>query len=101
MKHQQTAGSATHESKAKKPPAKSKAANSAKAAGSSSAQPEVVADGAGRVEMIRQTAYGFYEARGCIAGYELEDWLQAEEKVNQVIAGSQASASSTASLQLA
>ncbi len=95
MKHQQTAGSAAQESKAKKPPAKSKAT------GSGSAQPTVVADGAGRVEMIRQTAYGFYEARGCISGYELDDWLQAEEKVNQVMAGSQASASSTASLQLA
>ena len=90
MKHQQTAGNAAQESKAKKPPAKSKAT------GSGSAQPKVVADGAGRVEMIRQTAYGFYEARGCIAGYELEDWLQAEEKVNQALAGPQASASSTA-----
>ncbi len=95
MKHQQTAGSAAQESKAKKPPAKSKAT------GSGSAQPKEAADGAGRFEMIRQTAYGFYQARGCIAGYELEDWLQAEEKVDQALAGPQASASSTASLQLA
>ena len=32
----------------------------------------------GRDEFIRQAAYSYYEARGCIDGHELEDWLRAE-----------------------
>ncbi len=90
MKHQQTAGSGTHEPGAKKTPAKS--STRTRGAG----QPKAAADSTGRDEMIRQTAYRFYLARGCVAGYELDDWLQAEEQVNQAIAGSQASASSAA-----
>lgn len=34
-----------------------------------------------REEMIRQTAYSFYEARGFVSGFELEDWLKAEAQV--------------------
>lgn len=30
--------------------------------------------------MIEQSAYYFYEARGKIPGYELEDWLAAEQQ---------------------
>ncbi len=30
---------------------------------------------------IRQRAYELYEERGCIDGYENEDWLQAEHEV--------------------
>ena len=36
-----------------------------------------------RDEIIRQTAYSFYEARGYVGGYDLDDWLQAEAKVSQ------------------
>lgn len=90
MKHQQTAGSATHEPGAKKTPAKS----GAKTRGAG--QPKAVADNTGRDEMIRQTAYSFYLARGCVAGFELDDWLQAEEQVNQTRAGPQVSAASAA-----
>lgn len=38
----------------------------------------------GRDEIIRQTAYSLYEARGYIGGYDLDDWLQAEAKVGQM-----------------
>lgn len=31
-----------------------------------------------REEAIRRMAYTLFEARGCIGGHELEDWLQAE-----------------------
>lgn len=31
-----------------------------------------------REQVIRQTAYAFYEARGCIEGHAMEDWLKAE-----------------------
>jgi hypothetical protein len=45
--------------------------------------------------MIRQTAYGFYLARGGVDGHELEDWLQAEAVVDGTHTGSpQASESS-------
>jgi len=36
-----------------------------------------------RVEMVRQTAYSFYEARNFQDGNELDDWLQAEAQVDQ------------------
>jgi hypothetical protein len=34
-------------------------------------------------EVIRLTAYAFYEARGRVDGHELEDWLKAEAQVAQ------------------
>jgi Protein of unknown function (DUF2934) len=40
----------------------------------------------GRDEMIRQTAYSYYEARGSIDGHDLEDWLKAEAQVSQAFA---------------
>jgi hypothetical protein len=39
-----------------------------------------------RLDMIRQTAYSFYLARSCEDGHELDDWLQAEAKVDQMSA---------------
>jgi len=39
-----------------------------------------------REQRIRQVAYALYEARGCVAGFELEDWLQAEAQVQQGLA---------------
>jgi hypothetical protein len=38
----------------------------------------------GRLEMIRQRAYSFYEARSYEGGHELDDWLQAEAQVDQI-----------------
>lgn len=39
-----------------------------------------------RDEMIRQAAWSFYEQRGCVDGYDLEDWLSAEALVTQRLA---------------
>lgn len=36
-----------------------------------------------REEAIRQMAYAFYEARGRVDGYDLEDWLMAEVHLAQ------------------
>ena len=36
-----------------------------------------------RVEEIRAMAYAFYEARGCVEGYALDDWIKAEAAVMQ------------------
>lgn len=41
------------------------------------------AGGANRLERIRELAYASYEARGCIDGYALDDWLRAEAIVMQ------------------
>lgn len=35
-------------------------------------------DGDARDSFIRETAYSFYEARGRVDGYDLDDWLRAE-----------------------
>ncbi len=37
-----------------------------------------------RDEIVRQTAYSYYEARGYVGGFDLDDWLQAEAKVGQM-----------------
>ena len=47
----------------------------ASAAGNANAQDSVL------YERIAQSAYELYEQRGCQAGYELEDWLQAEREI--------------------
>lgn len=42
------------------------------------------AQGAGdeqREQIIRATAYALFEARGCVYGHDLEDWLKAEAMV--------------------
>jgi hypothetical protein len=36
-----------------------------------------------RIDMVRQAAYSFYEARNFQDGHELDDWLQAEAQVDQ------------------
>lgn len=43
----------------------------------------VAPGGEGRDDMIRRTAYAFYEARGCTDGYALDDWLQAQAQIEQ------------------
>lgn len=42
-----------------------------------------VSESSYREDLIRQTAYYFYEARGCESGHELEDWLLAESMIAQ------------------
>jgi hypothetical protein len=33
--------------------------------------------------MISEAAYRLYAKRGCVEGFELEDWLQAEAEVDR------------------
>lgn len=40
-----------------------------------------------RDSAIRETAYGFYEARGQESGHELDDWLMAEAEVDRARTG--------------
>ncbi len=35
-----------------------------------------------REDQVRALAYALYESRGCEAGHELEDWLQAEAQLD-------------------
>ena len=39
-----------------------------------------------REQAIRQAAYALYEARGCVYGHALEDWLEAEAQVERAFA---------------
>ena len=42
----------------------------------------------GQEEAVRRMAYLLYEERGCVDGYEVEDWLRAEALVSrQAVAG--------------
>lgn len=41
-------------------------------------------NGPTRDELVRMTAYSFYEARHGIDGSDLDDWLRAEAHVNQL-----------------
>jgi len=51
-----------------------------------------------RDQIIRRTAYAFYEARGHIDGHELEDWMKAEAQFPLAPPGSpQAGTSSSTS----
>ncbi len=34
-------------------------------------------------EEIRHCAFWHYEARGCVAGHELDDWLQSEAEIRR------------------
>lgn len=42
----------------------------------------------GHEEAVRRMAYLLYEQRGCIDGYEVEDWLRAEALVTEQAAAS-------------
>ena len=39
-----------------------------------------------RQQAIRLAAYALYEARGCVYGHALEDWLEAEAQVERAFA---------------
>jgi hypothetical protein len=49
----------------------------------------------GHEEAVRRMAYLLYEQRGCIDGYEVEDWLRAEVLVTGQAAASAAPARKT------
>jgi hypothetical protein len=40
-------------------------------------------EGLDREHMVREAAYFHYQARGCIAGHEVEDWLRAEAEIER------------------
>jgi hypothetical protein len=40
--------------------------------------------GAGRDSLIRETAHSLFQARNCVTGYALQDWLRAKALVNQM-----------------
>jgi hypothetical protein len=35
------------------------------------------------MQLVHQKAYEIYEKRGCVAGNDLEDWLNAEKQVKE------------------
>ncbi len=90
MKHQQAAGHHAHDKPVPKSASRSSAKSRKSPAPDGADRDGDSADGGanGRCEMIRQTAYGFYLARGCVDGHELEDWLQAEAVVDGTHTGS-------------
>ena len=47
--------------------------------------PQACASTEDRQRMIAEAAYYRAQARGFAPGYELEDWLQAEAKVNRIL----------------
>lgn len=82
MKHPQTSTHASTDVAVKKKPVRSGKKGSVE--DQSAVDLKAKADDNGRDEIIRQTAYSFYEARGYVGGYDLDDWLQAEAKVGQM-----------------
>ena len=60
-----------------------RAAVATQAAARSTAPP---LDGSSREDMIRLSAYRFFEQRGCVYGHEIEDWLKAEAEVDRALA---------------
>jgi hypothetical protein len=38
-----------------------------------------------RQRMVSETAFRLYQERGCVDGYELDDWLQAEADVDHLL----------------
>lgn len=78
MKHQQAASHPTHEV------SKKSQKTTATPKNSGPTDPETSTDDDGRIEVIRRTAYAFYEARSFEGGHALDDWLQAETQVNKM-----------------
>ena len=77
MKHQQTVSPAAQNVAPKSKPARSKAK------GNGVLTAKDFADSHWRDEMIRKTAYYFYEARCGLDGNEVDDWLRAEAQVDK------------------
>ncbi len=81
MKHQKPASAGSP-----KVPAKERTPAPVKGNGKA-ARPKDVPSGDRRDTFIRESAYAFYEARGCIDGHALEDWLQAEAEFDHALTG--------------
>lgn len=81
MKHRQSATGTPNDAHTKK------AVHTA-AKGDGTAHRRDVSSGHGRDEAIRLTAYAYYEARGPVDGYDLDDWLKAEAQFDQTSASS-------------
>ena len=77
MKHTQTDGEP-------KTSVKKKARDSTAAAPDSKVRSSAKPNGEDRDEIIRRTAYAYFEARGCTDGHALEDWLQAQQEVDRL-----------------
>lgn len=45
-----------------------------------------------RYRMISEAAYALYAARGCVDGYDVDDWLAAEAQVDHLLLGRAAGA---------
>lgn len=60
----------------------------AKAKKPKAGKPAAAIPAEGHEEAVRRMAYLLYEQRGCIDGYEVEDWLRAEALVTQQAAAS-------------
>lgn len=58
-------------------------------------QPAAADPAEGHEEAVRRMAYLLYEERGCVDGYEVEDWLRAEVLVSQEAAASAVPAKKT------
>lgn len=79
MKHQQSASPAAahHPVRARRPAPTKKGHDGA------AAVPDADERDA-RDAFVRDTAYSFYEARGRVDGYDLDDWLRAEAQAVEV-----------------
>ena len=82
MKHPQASTHASTDAAVKKKPVRS--GKKGHADDQSAVDPKAKADDQGREAVIRQTAYSYYEERGYVGGYDLDDWLQAEAKVGKM-----------------
>lgn len=60
----------------------------AKAKQPKAAKPAAAKPAEGHEEAVRRMAYLLYEQRGCVDGYEVDDWLRAEALVTEQAAAS-------------
>ena len=63
--------------------------NSAQASGGDTASSEAPSQGQSREEQVRLAAYLAAERRGFAPGYEVEDWITAEQEVDAATGNSE------------
>lgn len=63
---------------------------------SRSSAPAQASQAVDRTEVISSIAYALYEARGCVDGHALEDWLEAEARAGKGVAKARRTAASAA-----
>jgi hypothetical protein len=64
-----------------------KAAPVARKARTAATPAQALPDLGQRLDMVREAAYYHYEARGCVDGHEIEDWLKAEADIERFFGG--------------